>query len=116
MEILSNIGFCTCISTLPVFIILALIFHFGGEKSANLINGFNSFSETQKAEYDVKRIVRDFRNNFIIWSLLMVAGAVFSYFISGYCAILAFIILFIMIFKDFRIFPEDAFAKYKIKK
>ena len=113
MEIFSNVGFCTCISALLVFIIFALIFHFGGENSANLISGFNSFSESQKAEYDVKRIVKDFRNNFIIWSLLMIAGAICSYFISAYCAIPTFIILFILVFKDFHMFPANAFAKYK---
>ena len=113
MEIFSNVGFCTCISALLVFIIFALIFHFGGENSANLISGFNLFSESQKAEYDVKRIVKDFRNSFIIWSLLMIAGAICSYFISAYCAIPTFIILFILVFKDFHMFPENAFAKYK---
>jgi hypothetical protein len=116
MDVFSNIGFCTCISILPVFIIFSLVFHFAGEKSLSLISGFNSFSEEQRAEYDTAKLIKDYRNNFIIWSLLMVAGAVFSYFISGYCAIPAFIILMISVFKDFHMFPEDAFSKYKIKK
>ena len=113
MEIFSNIGFSSCISTAVIFFIFVLIFHFGGEKSANLINGFNFFTESQKAEYDVTRIVKDYRNNFLIWTLVMVIGAVLSYILSAYCAIPAFIILFILIFKDFHMFPENEFAKYK---
>lgn len=116
MQFFLNIGSSSCFTTAVIFAIFALIFHFGGEKSANLINGFNFFSEKEKAEYDIKRIVKDYRNNFIIWSLVMVTGAVLSYFLSAYWAIPAFIVLFILIFKDFHMFPENEFAKYKKNK
>ena len=84
------------------------------EKGAILVSGFNSFSKAEREKYDQKRISLDMRNSFFLWAMILFIGALFSYFVSPYFAIPAFIIWLILFFKDVHISAKKAFEKYKL--
>ncbi|MEY8355721.1 DUF3784 domain-containing protein [Lachnospiraceae bacterium 54-53] len=79
------------------------------------MGGFHSLPKVQRELYDTERMSRDQRNAIMLWSIIMAAGAVFSYSISQYTAIAAFIIWLIVFFKDVHTDIKRAFGKYKIK-
>lgn len=54
------------------------------------------------------------RNSFLIWSIILLFGAITSYFINEYFATFSMIIWVILFIKDVHIDPEKAFDKYKI--
>lgn len=108
-----NIGVSACLVLSILFLAFSLCFAFLKEKGAILISGFNSFSKEEREKYDKKKMSIDMRNSFFIWAMILFIGALFSYFISEYCAILAFIIWLIVFFKDVHISPTKAFEKYK---
>ena len=53
------------------------------------------------------------RNSLFIWAIILFLGAILSYYISKYCAIIASIIWIVIFFKDVHIDSEKAFRKYK---
>ena len=55
----------------------------------------------------------DQRNAFLIWAAILGIGAIFSYLISQYLAIVAMVIWLIIFFKDVHWDDEKAFGKYK---
>jgi len=110
-----NLGYYTCLGLAVIFGIITIFFTVLGEKAAYLISGFNSLTKEQRSLYDTNKMSKDQRNSMLIWTVIMVIGAVFSFFISQYVAIMAFIIWLIVFFKDVHMDAEIAFEKYKIK-
>lgn len=86
-----------------------------GEKATIIISGFNLKSKDEKKQYDTKRMIKDYRNSMLIWTLIFLVGAIGSYYINQYCSIVAFVIWLIIFFKDVHLDEEKAFGKYKIK-
>lgn len=110
-----NIGFYLCIVLAIIFGVMTLIFTALGKKGAVLISGFNSLTKEQRKLYDTERMNKDQRNSMLIWTVVMAIGAIFSWLLSQYIAIVAFIIWLILFFRDVHLDTEKAFGKYKIK-
>ncbi len=110
-----NIGFYACLILGLIFAIMTILFTILGDKVAVLISGFNSLTQEQRKEYDIKRISSDQRNSMLIWTIIMLLGALFSFIISQYIAIIAFIIWIIVFFQDVHMDTIKAFEKYKTK-
>ena len=110
-----NAGFWSCISVVPCFLLLALIFAVMKEKGAKLISGFNGLSKEEQDLYDKARMVKDMRNSLVLWAVIMLIGAVGSYFITGYAAVVAYTVWLVLFFKDVHIDEKKAFGKYLLK-
>lgn len=108
-----NIGGIICLTLAVIFSILAAVFALLKEKGALLISGFNTLSKEEREKYDKKKISVDMRNSLFIWAIILFLGAILSYYISKYCAIIAIIIWIVIFFKDVHIDSEKAFRKYK---
>ncbi|MEG0345860.1 MAG: DUF3784 domain-containing protein [Erysipelotrichaceae bacterium] len=108
-----NIGCITCFIGCLVFLFFAFLFTILGEKGAMLISGFNSLSKVETELYDKARMSKDQRKSFFIWSLILGTGAILSYLISQYIAIVAFVVWLIVFFQDVHLDEEKAFGKYK---
>ena len=108
-----NIGFILMGISCLLFLLLALLFAILKGKAAILISGFNTIPKYQRELYDQDRMSRDQRNAFLIWAGIMGIGAILSYFISQYMAVIAFIVWLIVFFKDVHLDEEKAFGKYK---
>ena len=109
------IGFYMCIILVPCFAVLALVFAVFKEKSAKLISGFNTLPKWKQEKYDRKRMAKDYRNHFALWSVIMLIGALGSWFLSGYFAVGAYIVWLVLFFREVHMDAEKAFAKYDIK-
>lgn len=110
-----NIGFFACIILGIFFAFITIIFSLLGDKAANLISGFNSLTQEQRNNYDKKAMSKDQKNSMLIWTVIMLVGALFSYIISQYVAIIAFIVWLIVFLKDVHMDTKKAFGKYRIK-
>lgn len=108
-----NIWGIICLILAVIFSILAAVFALLKEKGALLISGFNTPSKEEREKYDKKKISVDMRNSLFIWAIILFLGAILSYYISKYCAIIAIIIWIVIFFKDVHIDSEKAFRKYK---
>ena len=108
-----NIWGIICLTLAVIFSILAAVFALLKEKGALLISGFNTLSKEEREKYDKKKISVDMRNSLFIWAIILFLGAILSYYISKYCAIIASIIWIVIFFKDVHIDSEKAFIKYK---
>ena len=108
-----NIGFAMCSVLCVFFILVAAMFTVLKEKAAILISGFNALPKEKRKLYDQEKMSRDQRNSLLIWAGITGAGAVLSYFLSGYLGIVAMIIWLILFFKDVHMDAEKAFQKYK---
>ena len=82
-----NIGFWSCIILVIPFLIIGVLFAIFKEKAAKFVSGFNSFSKEEQVLYDKAHVSRDIRNQCFIWSVIMLAGALLSYFLTPYMAI-----------------------------
>ena len=105
-----------CLVLCGSFGIMAVIFTLLKEKGAVLITGFNEFSgvtKEKREQYDQKRMSRDMRNAFILWSAVLLIGGLLSLF-SFYFGIAAGIIWLILCFKDIKWDTEKAFEKYRL--
>lgn len=109
-----NIGFYMCIVMAPIFAVTALVFALLKGKAAILLGGFNSLPKKERETYDQEQMARDNRNSFILWTIILLIGAVASYFLSTWCGVLALIIWLILFFKDVHLDARKAFEKYKI--
>lgn len=108
-----NIWGIICLTLAVIFSILAAVFALLKEKGALLISGFNTLSKEEREKYDKKKISVDMRNSLFIWAIILFLGAILSYYISKYCAIIAIIIWIVIFFKEVHIDSEKAFRKYK---
>lgn len=102
-----NIGFWSCIILVIPFVIIGVLFAIFKEKATKFVSGFNSFSKEEQAMYDKAQISRDIRNQCFIWTVIMLAGATLSCFLTPYMAIR--IVSLIIIYEVLKNF------KYKIK-
>lgn len=110
-----NVLSTTCLVLAIIFLIVSIIFEVLKEKAAIIISGFNSFSKEEREKYDKKKMSIDMRNSFLLWAIVLLLGAILSYFISNYFAIIAIIIWIILFIKDVHMDSEKAFRKYKKK-
>ena len=110
-----NIGFWSCMILVIPFVIMGVLFAIFKEKAAKFVSGFNSFSKEEQALYDKARISRDIRNQCFIWSVIMLAGALLSYFLTPYMAIPTYIIWLVLCFREFYFDNRKAFEKYLFK-
>ena len=111
-----NIAVIVCLVFVVIFTLIVGVFLMLGEKATIIISGFNLKSKDEKKQYDTKRMIKDYRNSMLIWTLIFLVGAIGSYYINQYCSIVAFVICLIIFFKDIHLDEEKAFGKYKIKK
>lgn len=110
-----NIGFWMCGVLVIPFLIMGVLFAILKEKAAKFVSGFNSLSKDEQLLYDKAYISRDIRNQSFTWSAIMFFGAVLSYFVTSYMAILAFIIWGILFFKEVHLDTHKTFKKYLLK-
>lgn len=110
-----NIAVIVCLVFVVIFTLIVGVFLMLGEKATIIISGFNLKSKDEKKQYDTKRMIKDYRNSMLIWTLIFLVGAIGSYYINQYCSIVAFVIWLIIFFKDVHLDEEKAFGKYKIK-
>ena len=110
-----NIGFWICIVLDPCFLIMGLFFGILKEKAAKFVSGFNSIPAKEQKLYDKASISRDMRNSSFLWTLVMLIGALCSFFIEAYFAIIAYVVWGILFFKDVHIDAHRAFHKYFLK-
>jgi hypothetical protein len=108
-----NVWTITCTIAAAIFGILGVIFALLKEKGAMLISGFNTLEKEERDKYDKKRMSIDARNDFFIWSGILLLGAVLSHFFSDFYAIIAFIIWIILFFRGVHVDPDKAFSKYR---
>lgn len=107
-----NIGVWMCIVLVPGFTIIGILFGIFKEKAAKFVSGFDSLSKEEQDLYDRAYIARDIRNSCLLWAFIMMIGATASFFLSGYFAILAYVIWAVLFFKDVHIDAHKAFEKY----
>ena len=102
-----NIGFWSCIFLVIPFVIIGVLFAIFKEKAAKFVSGFNSFYKAQ--------ISRDIRNQCFIWTVIMLAGAILSCFLTPYMAIPTYIIWLVLFFREVHFDNHKAFKKYLLK-
>ena len=110
-----NIGFWMCIVLAPCFLIMGVLFGIFKDKSVKFISGFHSLPKKEQDLYDKSFLSRDMRNSCFIWSSVMLIGALGSFFLTPYFAIIAYIVWGILFFKDVHLDVHKAFDKYLIK-
>ena len=110
-----NKGFWFCIILAISFVIIGVLFAIFKEKAAKFVSGFNSFSKEEQALYDKAQISRDIRNQCFIWTVIMLVGALLSYFLTPYMAIPTFIIWLVLFFREVHFDNYKAFEKYLLK-
>lgn len=110
-----NIGVIACMIVAAIFLVMAIVFTLMKDKGAMLIGGFNTLPKDEYERYDKKRMCADQRNMLLLWAVIFLAGAMLSYFISSYVAIVAFGVWLILFFKEVHFDATKAFEKYKIK-
>lgn len=108
-----NIGCIVCSIIGMLFLLFAVLFTVLGEKAAILISGFNTIPKAERELYDKGRLSRDQRNAFLIWALILGAGAILSALISQVMALIACVVWLIVFLKDVHFDEEKAFGKYK---
>lgn len=108
-----SIGTITCLCFAGCFLIIAVIFSFLKDRGAVLISGFNTLSKQDQAQYDMVRMCLDMRNSLLIWSLIFILGAIFSFCISDFFSIAAFLAWLALFLKDVHLDAETAFERYK---
>ena len=110
-----NLGFWMCVVLVPTFAVIGLLFGIFKEKSAKFISGFNTLPKEEKNLYDKEKMALDMRNSYYLWTIIMSLGALGSYFISAYFAIIAYVVWGILFFRGVHIDAHKAFEKYLIK-
>ena len=97
-----------------LFLALYIAFRVKKEKACRLIAGFNFFTEAQQAEYDKKRIARDQQKQYGLLSLAAFLGAGLSLPFGWWAFGGTLAAVLIILFRDFHIFADKAFEKYKL--
>lgn len=109
-----NIGVISCLMLGGLFGIFGIVFALLKEKGAMLISGFNTLSKAERETYDQVAMSKDMRNSLLLWTIVFVIGAILSYFVSAYMAIVAFVLWLILLLRDVHFDTKKAFAKYKL--
>ena len=110
-----NTALALCLALIALlFAVLAIVFMLRREKACSLIGGFNFFTEEQQTQYDRARIAKDYQRLFILLAAVLFAGAVLTLFLGWWAFGLSILAMLILLFRDFHIFAEDAFKKYKL--
>ncbi len=110
-----NLGFYMCGILAVPFFIIGLLFAICKGKAAKFVSGFNSLPQKEQELYNKAFISRDVRNQCFTWTIIMLIGAVLSFFITPYMAIPAYVIWLILFFKEVHLDARKAFEKYLIK-
>lgn len=110
-----NIGFWLCAVLSIPFAIIGGLFAIFKEEAAKFVSGFNSFSKEEQALYNKAHISRDIRNQYFIWAVIMLIGALLSCFLTPYMAIPTYIIWLVLFFKEVHFDNRKAFEKYLLK-
>ncbi|MBR3019224.1 MAG: DUF3784 domain-containing protein [Clostridia bacterium] len=97
-----------------IFLIFAVIFAVRKAKACKLIGGFNFFTEAQQAKYDCARIVRDYFKLFCILTAVMFIGSILCLWLSWWAYGVSIAAMLFLLFRDFHIYAEKAFEKYKL--
>lgn len=108
-----NIGALTCLLMGCIFGFTAAVFAVLGEKGAMLISGFNTLPKEEREKYDKKKMSADQRNQCLVWTGVMAAGALGSWLVSQYAALAAGVIWLVFFFKNVHLYADKAFEKYK---
>lgn len=111
-----NGGTILCVFMMILFLIIALFFLVKKEKGAKYISGFCMLTEEEQNRYDVSYMTKNMRNQSFIWSMIFMMGAILSYGMGSYFAILAFVIWLVLFLKECHLDSEKAFEKYLKKK
>lgn len=110
-----NTGAWACGILACIFGILVIILSLLKEKGAMLVSGFNTLSKKERDMYDSEAIAKDTRNQFFIWTCIMLIGMILSILISSYMAIAAYVIWSIAFIKDVHLDAKETFEKYRKK-
>lgn len=105
-------GTTMCLVLGMIFALMGLVFAIGKEKAAILVAGFNSLSKEERDRYDTAYISRDMRNQCWLWTVILLAGAVLTYYVSPYMAVIAMIVWLYVFFKEMHVDTYTAFKKY----
>ncbi len=108
-----NLGFWMCIVLAPAFAVLGLLFGVLKERAAGLVSGFNTLPKEEQKLYDKARLAKDMRNSLFLWAFVMLAGAVGTYFVSGYFAGIAYAVWAVLFFREVHLDARKAFGKYR---
>lgn len=109
-----NTGVISCIIFGGLFLVMTILFTLLKEKAAVLISGFNSIPKEERKNYNQQKMSKDMRNSFILWSIIFFVGALMSFLVSTYVAIISFVVWLILFFKDVHVDMEKAFGKYRL--
>ncbi|MDD3239584.1 MAG: DUF3784 domain-containing protein [Lachnospira sp.] len=110
-----NVGFFSCVGLIPIFGIMGLVFALGKAKAAILISGFNGLSKEERGRYDQTAMSKDMRNSCFLWMMIMLAGALVSYFVTTYAAVCAYVVWLVLFFRDVHMDAHKAFEKYLLR-
>ena len=111
-----NNGVFITLAIAAILMFFVIIFTILKGKAAKLIGKFNNLPREEKKLYDTDLLCKDTRNRLLIYIVIMLVGAVLSYFISGKMAYIALIAFIAYLSTDLKINPRKSFEKYKIKK
>lgn len=109
-----NTGVFMCVVFGTLFAFLAALFALLKEKATMLISGFNTLPKEERDKYDKGRLSKDRRKAFLIWAVIFAIGAIASFLVTSYAAIIAFVAWIILFFRDVHLDPEKAFGKFKL--
>ena len=110
-----NTGAWACGILACIFGILTIILSVLKEKGAMLVAWFNTLSKEERDLYDHASIAKDTRNQFFMWTCIMLTGMNLSILISSNMAIVAYVIWSIVFIKDIHLDTKEAFEKYRKK-
>ena len=108
-----NVGFAACVLCLAVLLIAGIAFALLKEKGAMLVSGFNTLTESERAQYDAAALSKDMRNSCFLWAAIMAVGCVLALLLSPYMAIVAYAVWLVLFLKDVRSDATKAFEKYR---
>lgn len=96
---MSAITSITFILSLFCFVI-AFVFQSLKEKGTRLISGFNTLPKAEQAKYNKKKLSLAMRNQFFLWGILLLIGAVLSFSISDYFGVIAVGLWFLLVIQS----------------
>lgn len=108
-----NQGVLVCLMFAILFFIFTVLFAVLKEKGAMLVSGFNTLPKAERVHYDHARISKDMRNFLFLCTGTFVLGAVCSYLISSYLAVVTILIWIVLMAKNTRLDAKKAFQKYR---
>ncbi|MDO9490781.1 DUF3784 domain-containing protein [Acetobacterium sp.] len=109
----NDIWAIACLVLAIIFILLALIFALLKEKATILISGFNTLPKELRKTYDTRQMSKDMRNQFALWTIVLLSGAILSHFISFYFAIAASVLWLFLFLKEVHFDIDKAFDRYR---